>query len=109
MNMRNALWINILCTVLTFAQQEEICDPIRISFYPNMRSYIQCLRPYSDKLSNHVRQEGHWPDCDELPHLWEQSQSGKRNEIFVDIGANIGSCTLTMLAHGASTVALSPL
>ena len=87
---------------------DERCDPISISFYPGVRAYTQCLRPYPDKLSDRVRQEGHWLDCDDLPRLWK-SVSSSKGGLFVDVGANIGSCTLVMLAHGVPTVAFEPL
>jgi len=93
------------------------CDPFNVSFYtPQLlpAPYLQCLRPYADKLSVAFRGAGHWEDCDELPQLWDQSHRElssrhKAKAVFVDVGANIGSCSLLMLAKGVKTVAFEPL
>ena len=73
------------------------------------RKYKQCLRPYPDKLSDEIRRSGHWSDCDALVELWRSSSQGRTADLFVDAGANIGSCSLLMLAEGARTVAFEPL
>lgn len=87
---------------------------------PNM-----CLRPYEDFMSDIVRQLKRWPDCAALAYLWTKlpdshvvkhsapftpcRRSGVKR-LFVDIGANIGSCTMQMLSRPdvAEVVAFEP-
>jgi len=87
---------------------------------PNM-----CLRPYADFMSDIVRQLKRWPDCAALAYLWTKlpdshvakhsspfapcGRSGVKR-LFVDIGANIGSCTMQMLSRPdvAEVVAFEP-
>ena len=88
-------------------------DPLHVTFYaPHIKSYVQCIRPREpfDKLASWLRLNGHWKDCDNLPALWDwvpRQRDGQ--EVFVDIGANIGSCALLMLAKGVRTIAFEPL
>lgn len=64
-----------------------------------------CLRS-DDLLSNAIRRTGHWPECADLPALHRLAGGG---ELFVDIGANIGACTLHMLlASSAHVLAFEP-
>ena len=80
---------------------QERCEQIQISHYaPAVPPYTQCLRPYSDLLSDHVRREKRWMDCDALLGVWhsathlggEKSSQSRRKPLYVDAGANIGSC-----------------
>ena len=80
---------------------QERCEQIQMSHYaPALPPYTQCLRPYSDKLSDRVRLEKRWMDCDALLGLWHstthlggvKSSQSQRKPLFVDAGANIGSC-----------------
>ena len=107
----------------------EECSPFTVRTYTavGVSPYVQCLRPYSDVLSTAVRRQGRWPDCDALVPLWRRATadataatyavtSGNVTAsgtpalpLFVDAGANTGSCSLLMLAIGASTVAFEPL
>lgn len=61
-----------------------------------------CVRAYRDAISDWLRQEGQWKDCAILPMLWEhfeKNRSSQSLQLFVDVGANIGACTLLMLSH----------
>ena len=80
---------------------QERCEQIQISHYaPTLPPYTQCLRPYRDKLSDRVRREKRWMDCDALLGLWHstthlggaKSSQSRRKPLYVDAGANIGSC-----------------
>jgi len=93
---------------------------------PNM-----CLRPYADAVSEHFRAVGFWHSCLDIaaawPNLPDGSKSGKFADrlscgkqcypelgttpgIYVDIGANIGTCVMQMLARldVAQVVAFEP-
>ena len=70
--------------------------------------YKQCIRPGRDLISQVIDRQGRWPDCDMLLSLWDEDSSGE-SPLFVDAGANIGSCSLLMLARGARVVAFEPV
>ena len=62
-----------------------------------------CLRPEDDLLSAAILKDGHWFECADLPVLLGGGG------LFVDVGANLGACTLHMLAAtGANVVAFEP-
>ena len=95
----------------------ERCEPYQITYYaPIVHNYTQCLRPYTDVLANRVRQEKRWVDCDALLGVWRSStrreaaatkpRSLRRMPLYVDAGANIGSCTDCVLEQAR---ALAPL
>ena len=63
-----------------------------------------CLRPYNDLVSSAVRNHGAWRDCGPLWSLW----SANRFDVFLDVGANIGACTLLMASHGVPVYAFEP-
>ena len=82
--------------------------------YPRTHSSVvpMCLID-NDWVSNNIRQWGSWPDCRLLLHLWERSGAGvdgaRPDDIFVDIGANIGACTVELLARtNATVIAVEP-
>lgn len=56
------------------------------------------IHPHFDEISRAIENKHRWSDCDALPQLWHQTEDrfGKRN-IYMEIGANIGSCTMEML------------
>jgi len=100
------------------ADGDNACDSVPLAPHwswgggapPNM-----CLRPKStDFVSDVVRNTGRWPDCAALAYLWtkfaDAGSAAKASsfapcggegpkKIFVDVGANIGSCTMQMLAR----------
>ena len=48
------------------------------------------------------------PDCTILPKLWGPRTPHHPKQLFVDIGANLGSCSLVMSAHGAHVLSFEP-
>lgn len=74
-------------------------------------AFRQCLRPYSDVVSNMIRQhpDGEYADCVPLVNLWRRL-SLVRSDVFIDAGANIGACTLLMASvfDGISLLAFEP-
>ena len=79
------------------------CMAFSISPPPGVAPFRMCIRPQPDVMSNSIRNDGRWRDCDALLGLWNASG------LFLDIGANIGTCTLLMLAAGARVAAFEPL
>jgi len=65
--------------------------------------HLVCVRTQPNFVDDAVKSVGYNTDCQPLPSL----ASGPG--VFVDIGANIGSCTLLMAAHGHRTYAFEPL
>lgn len=59
-----------------------------------------CLRPYPDLVSEAVEASGSWQECGELVRAWVFGMMGSTNEdVFLDIGANIGMCSVEMAAR----------
>ena len=74
-------------------------------------SYTLCLRP-NQAIDTRIRHEGRWADCDHLPTLIQRREGQEwrsRRLFFVDVGSNIGACSLLMAAHGHSVLALEPV
>jgi FkbM family methyltransferase len=66
-----------------------------------------CLRA-NDFLTRRIRRTGRWFDCDRLLVRWRQAPEAS-GSVFLDIGANVGACTLMMLlATNASVIAVEP-
>jgi hypothetical protein len=71
-----------------------------------------CLRERDDVLSNSITSEGRWRECEALPELWRRDLRGPSNQsdaVFVDIGANLGACTLqVLLTTNARAIVFEP-
>ena len=77
---------------------------------PGKVAQEMCLNP-KDHLSKHVAKAGRWRDCEELVFEWNASSSraGGEGDIFLELGANIGACTLEMLLlTSARVIAFEP-
>ena len=61
------------------------------------RRFRMCLRRESDVVSNQIKQRGRWLDCDPLLAAWVNMTKRDPFGIFLDAGANIGSCTFVVL------------
>jgi FkbM family methyltransferase len=53
-----------------------------------------------------MQSNGRWIGCDNLLRLWKTAEP---EGLFVDVGANIGACTLSLMSVGAHVVAFEPL
>ncbi|GFH50594.1 hypothetical protein CTEN210_07070 [Chaetoceros tenuissimus] len=74
----------------------------------NNKTIDFCTHPFKDIVSGHIRRKHRWPDCDILPQIWNNE---KKNEtsIYIEIGANIGSCVMEMLlSTDANIIAFEP-
>ena len=66
-----------------------------------------CLPPPNEHVADTIRRMGHWPDCEWLTRLWHLK--AREQDLFVEVGANIGACTLEMLlSTNATVVAIEP-
>ena len=71
-----------------------------------------CVHTSSDLyVSDSIRREKRWMDCNVLPSLWNESQQHflGRVPVYLEIGANIGSCVMEMLLEtNAQIIAIEP-
>ena len=67
-----------------------------------------CAHPDFDYVSDAIARKGSWSDCDMLPALWLELPMHERSRgNFLDLGANIGSCSIEMLlSTNASIVSI---
>ena len=70
-----------------------------------------CLRD-SDLVSKSIMKKGYWTDCLDMLALWKAIHEGEQNAVagvYVDIGANIGACSIAMASNGIYTIAIEPV
>lgn len=68
-----------------------------------------CLRPHQE-IDDKIRMSGVWPDCAGLPELIARRDAPTgRRRLFVDVGANIGACSLWMAALGHVVIGFEPV
>lgn len=72
--------------------------------YTNM-SFKQCIRS-NDIVSNSIKRIGKWTECQEIFDIWNESTN---HGIFMDLGANIGSCSFLFAEVGINVYAFEPL
>ena len=90
------------------SEEDIICDLVPFKSTTG-KSAKMCVHTIQDLVSNYIRKNKRWGDCDPLPALWNASKTGARNEVYVEIGANIGSCVMEMLlSTDANIVAFEP-
>jgi len=78
----------------------EVCYPI-----PTKHGYTQCVRRQRDVVSDHIKIHRSWPGCDGLLEFYKDF----KNTLFLDVGANMGSCSFLLLSAGARVIAFEPL
>ena len=88
------------------SRDDDKCFWFTIKPPRNIDNYEMCLRSDSDLLSRWIRIEGCWTECNALLDLWDSRALSKH--IFLDVGANIGSCSFLMAAYGARVMAFEP-
>lgn len=67
-----------------------------------------CVHDFDDRVSNVLRKGARWIECDILPELWKANAQNKKS-VYIDIGANIGSCVMEMLLEtDAKIIAFEP-
>lgn len=68
-----------------------------------------CAHPLSDDqfVSNNIVKKGRHVECDGLPKMLEKSVDPNNNDqpvIYIDVGANIGTCVMQMLLTTDATI-----
>ena len=67
-----------------------------------------CGHSVRDYITSEIKKHKRWRDCDHLPRIWNETHKTERS-IYVEIGANIGSCVMEMLlSTNANIVAFEP-
>ena len=69
--------------------------------------YKLCLRQ-KQLLDREVAMKGRWKDCDVLRDLMPAEKANTRQTLFVDVGANIGSCSMMMASLGHRVISFEP-
>jgi len=74
--------------------------------------FYLCVYTKEDVISSFFIQDGRWRDCRELPQLYTKAtrdlKAGERG-VVVDVGANIGACSMELAAMGAKVYAFEPV
>lgn len=68
----------------------------------------------NDRISQHIRKKGYWVGCDRYVEMWHTHHQKENNlkgrtggqhfDIIVEVGANIGACTLQLLLQTNATI-----
>ncbi len=73
------------------------------------------LHPHADLLSDTIANDMRWKFCNRYPYLWNEAVrqnervGNDKLQVYVDIGANIGSCVMEMvLSTNATIIAFEP-
>lgn len=69
-----------------------------------------CLRDSEDLLCDAIRRDHYWSECADLPALYALSESSTvTGGLFLDVGANVGACSMHMLlSSNALVLAFEP-
>ena len=73
-----------------------------------------CVHAFEDIISDSIRRDGNWKDCNVLSELWNEQKKNATDDplldyYYVDIGMNIGSCVMEMLLEtDAKIIAFEP-
>ena len=74
-----------------------------------------CVHAFEDIISDSIRRDGNWRDCNVLSELWNEQKKKNATDdplldyYYVDIGMNIGSCVMEMLLEtDAKIIAFEP-
>eukprot|EP00972_Heterocapsa_arctica_P060688 8953569-Heterocapsa_arctica.AAC.1 len=86
------------------------CKFKRAAYSPEVKL---CLRPYMDLVSASVQANGDWAECADLSRIWHSGAmkaGSSADDMFFDIGANIGVCTMHMAfrSRAKAVVAFEP-
>ena len=96
-----------------FTQAEEAifdCEFTPFQSASSKKEAFMCVHKSDDAVSNAICREKHFHHCDVLPEIWNSlTDHTNNNSIYIEIGANIGSCVMEMLlGTNASIIAFEP-
>ena len=87
-------------------------SPIRTRTTPSFRL---CHHGPADTIGSYLLRDGYWKDCLILPHLmlfayaYSNVAFADGMPSVVDVGANVGSCSMLMASRGAHVVSFEPV
>lgn len=88
-----------------------ICPPHTIAAWLDHMEpaevYPICVRSEHNAVDNEIRSRGRWGECSQFAAILDHA--GTPNCLILDIGANIGACTLMFANLGYRVVAFEPL
>jgi FkbM family methyltransferase len=68
-----------------------------------------CVHTWGETVTEFILKDKRWRDCNALPDLWTADGMEDDDSLYVDIGANIGSCVMEMLlSTKAKIIAFEP-
>lgn len=78
------------------------------AYAPSVPPFKQCIRRghARDSVSETINKMGRWEECDLTLTLWDLLNFTSAGDIYVDAGANIGSCSLPFLGLGRGGVSV---
>lgn len=79
--------------------------PVRTKSNSNFQIYVR----RNDIISNAISSIGTWYDCIALMRSWDSLPGKQSNDYFLDIGANIGICSMNFIDKGVKTISIEPL
>lgn len=68
-------------------------------------SFNQCIRS-NDCVSDYIKRTGMWKECQEIFDIWNLRS---KHDAFIDLGANIGSCSFLFAEIGVKVYSFEPL
>ena len=92
-------------------QEEEdkfSCEFTKFTSASTGKSANMCVHTFPDYVSDSIKRSRRWGDCDILPTIWNGTTHDEKS-VYVEIGANIGSCVMEMLlGTDANIIAFEP-
>ena len=92
-------------------QEEEdkfSCEFTKFTSASTGKSAKMCVHTFPDYVSDSIKRSRRWGDCDILPTIWNGTTHDEKS-VYVEIGANIGSCVMEMLlGTDANIIAFEP-
>jgi FkbM family methyltransferase len=98
-------------TVTTTGEDRCVLGGGRVASYRRYPyTYPMCVHERGDLVSDVIVAGGYWADCDTLLEIASRTPlvPADPRVIAIDIGANIGSCSLWLAAHGYRVIAFEP-
>lgn len=93
-------------TPLFHSKYEMIAVHINSSINP----YKMYIRKSNDLISTMIMQYGKWPECEDYLNIFKDIENSLHfSGIFLDIGGNIGACSLLFLSYNIKTIIFEPM
>lgn len=85
-----------------------IMIPIQIN--STINPYTMYVRKSNDLISSTIIQYGKWPECEDYLNIFKDIENSLHiSGSFLDIGGNIGACSLLFLSYNIKTIIFEPM